>query len=98
MSISRSDPILSYCLTDPILSDPILSILLTILFRCLDEGEPEKYILYYSIPLNEIQAVDHGGTRVGRKLLLFNPDGTLKENLQDPVGLSYSIGSIGILN
>ncbi len=64
----------------------------------LDQGEPEKHILYYSIPLNEIQAVDHGGTRVGRKLLLFNADGTLKESLQDPVGLSYTIGSIGILN
>ncbi len=64
----------------------------------LDQGEPEKYILYYSIPLNEIQAVDHAGARVGRKLLLFNADGTLNQSLQDPVGLNFTIGSIGILN
>ena len=57
-----------------------------------------KYILYHDIPVNEIQNADHEGTRVGRKLLLFRSDGTLKTNLQDPIGLNYTVGSIGILN
>jgi hypothetical protein len=57
-----------------------------------------KYILYYSIPPTQIQNADHEGTRVGRQLLLFGSNGTLQQSLQDPVGLGYTIGSIGILN
>jgi hypothetical protein len=57
-----------------------------------------KHILYYDIPLANIQNADHEGTRVGRKLLLFGSDGSLQQSLQDPIGLNYTIGSIGILN
>ena len=57
-----------------------------------------KYILYYDIPLSEIQGADHEATRVGRKLLLFDANGTLRESLQDPIGLDYTMGTIGILN
>lgn len=57
-----------------------------------------KYFLYLDIPPAELQGASHEALPVGRKLLLFRSDGTLENTLQDPIGLNYTIGSIGILN
>jgi hypothetical protein len=57
-----------------------------------------KYILYLDMPSIKLQNADHEALRTGRKLLLFKSDGTPKGELQDPIGLGYTIGSIGILN
>ncbi len=57
-----------------------------------------NYFLYLDIPPNEIQGASHEALPVGRQLLLFRSDGTLEDSLQDPIGLNYFIGSIGILN
>lgn len=57
-----------------------------------------RSILYLDIPQAMLQNADHEATRTGRKLLLFNADGTLKAELNDPIGLKDTIGSIGILN
>lgn len=62
------------------------------------DADNTKYILYYDIPTNEIQNADHEATRTGRQLLLFRSDGSLKANLNDPVGLVFTLGSVGILN
>ncbi len=62
-----------------------------------DSGDG-SYILYYGIPPNEIQNADHEGIRTGRKMLLFKSDGTLKTQLQDPIGINFTIGSMGIVD
>ena len=56
------------------------------------------HFLYFDIPEAKLQYADHEAKRVGRRIMLFDKDGRLLENLQDPVGLTGSIGSIGILN
>lgn len=62
-----------------------------------DSGE-DKSILFYGIPASEIQNADHEAARVGRQILLFRGDGTFKGNIEDPLGLNLTIGSVGMLN
>ncbi len=62
------------------------------------QGGENKYFVYHDIPPEEIQGASHEALPSGRKLLLLKSDGTLEQSLQDPVGLGWIIGSIGILN
>jgi hypothetical protein len=64
----------------------------------LNDPDAQPSVLYYGIAPDKLQNCDHEGQRTGRKLLLFNADGTLKSQLQDPIGLGLTVGSIGILN
>lgn len=64
-------------------------------------GQPKQYTLQRMVICSKLSRFNLDNfrlvqTRIGNTE--FATDGSLRESLQDPIGLDYTMGSIGILN